>query len=206
MTARSRPLYLPDSIARVHAAIATLPDSFAHVSASSAPADCIARRTNAAPARTCHPFTPMLLAPRDLRAYIVARPGSAKPGGPRARAATHAVPPARTARQPGKRPLRAEPEPARELQCPEPPNEINRRRSMWWAREDSNLQPSGYEPLALTIELRARRRRTVAAAPQAHNGGGRRDRRGRRISGRFTTGSDSVMSDSGDGEHVLASS
>jgi hypothetical protein len=25
----------------------------------------------------------------------------------------------------------------------------------WWAREDSNLQPSGYEPLALTIELRA---------------------------------------------------
>ena len=26
---------------------------------------------------------------------------------------------------------------------------------MWWAREDSNLQPSGYEPLALTIELRA---------------------------------------------------
>jgi hypothetical protein len=28
--------------------------------------------------------------------------------------------------------------------------------SAWWAREDSNLQPSGYEPLALTIELRAR--------------------------------------------------
>ena len=27
----------------------------------------------------------------------------------------------------------------------------------WWAREDSNLQPSGYEPPALTIELRARR-------------------------------------------------
>ena len=27
---------------------------------------------------------------------------------------------------------------------------------MWWAREDSNLQPSGYEPLALTIELQAR--------------------------------------------------
>jgi hypothetical protein len=26
---------------------------------------------------------------------------------------------------------------------------------MWWARQDSNLQPSGYEPLALTIELRA---------------------------------------------------
>jgi len=28
----------------------------------------------------------------------------------------------------------------------------------WWARQDSNLQPSGYEPLALTIELRALRR------------------------------------------------
>jgi hypothetical protein len=26
----------------------------------------------------------------------------------------------------------------------------------WWAREDSNLQPSDYEPHALTIELRAR--------------------------------------------------
>jgi hypothetical protein len=29
------------------------------------------------------------------------------------------------------------------------------RRSAWWARQDSNLKPSGYEPLALTIELRA---------------------------------------------------
>ena len=27
----------------------------------------------------------------------------------------------------------------------------------WWARQDSNLQPSGYEPLALTIELQAPR-------------------------------------------------
>ena len=40
---------------------------------------------------------------------------------------------------------------------------------MWWAREDSNLQPSGYEPLALTIELRARataavRRKMTATA------------------------------------------
>ena len=26
----------------------------------------------------------------------------------------------------------------------------------WWARQDSNLQPDGYEPSALTIELRAR--------------------------------------------------
>src|SRR6478752_4719590 len=32
----------------------------------------------------------------------------------------------------------------------------------WWAREDSNLQPSGYEPLALTIELRARATRAPA--------------------------------------------
>jgi site-specific DNA recombinase len=33
---------------------------------------------------------------------------------------------------------------------------ISTLRPEWWAREDSNLQPSGYEPLALTIELRAR--------------------------------------------------
>ena len=32
---------------------------------------------------------------------------------------------------------------------------LSLRRTVWWAREDSNLQPSGYEPLALTIELRA---------------------------------------------------
>jgi hypothetical protein len=25
-----------------------------------------------------------------------------------------------------------------------------------WARQESNLRPSGYEPVALTIELRAR--------------------------------------------------
>jgi hypothetical protein len=35
--------------------------------------------------------------------------------------------------------------------------EARLREAGWWAREDSNLQPSGYEPLALTIELRARR-------------------------------------------------
>jgi hypothetical protein len=34
----------------------------------------------------------------------------------------------------------------------------------WWAREDSNLQPSGYEPLALTIELRARPTALAASA------------------------------------------
>ena len=34
----------------------------------------------------------------------------------------------------------------------------------WWARQDSNLQPDGYEPPALTIELRARPR---AAGPIA---------------------------------------
>ena len=28
----------------------------------------------------------------------------------------------------------------------------------WWARRDSNPQPSGYEPPALTIELQAPRR------------------------------------------------
>ena len=34
-------------------------------------------------------------------------------------------------------------------------NKIKHIIFKWWAREDSNLQPSGYEPLALTIELRA---------------------------------------------------
>jgi hypothetical protein len=28
--------------------------------------------------------------------------------------------------------------------------------AFWWARQDSNLQPDGYEPSALTIELQAR--------------------------------------------------
>ena len=41
-----------------------------------------------------------------------------------------------------------------------------RFRRSWWARQDSNLQPSGYEPPALTIELRARRVRR--AAPLEH--------------------------------------
>ena len=36
------------------------------------------------------------------------------------------------------------------------PGNLCLRKTSWWAREDSNLQPSGYEPLALTIELRAR--------------------------------------------------
>lgn len=30
---------------------------------------------------------------------------------------------------------------------------------VWWARQDSNLQPIGYEPTALTIELQAPRKR-----------------------------------------------
>ena len=29
------------------------------------------------------------------------------------------------------------------------------RKWDWWARQDSNLEPDGYEPSALTIELRA---------------------------------------------------
>ena len=28
---------------------------------------------------------------------------------------------------------------------------------MWWARQDSNLEPTGYEPAALTVVLQARR-------------------------------------------------
>ncbi len=30
-------------------------------------------------------------------------------------------------------------------------------KDIWWAREDSNLQPTDYESAALTIELRARK-------------------------------------------------
>ena len=47
-------------------------------------------------------------------------------------------------------------------------NEIKVKFSKWWAREDSNLQPSGYEPLALTIELRARAGRANAAERATH--------------------------------------
>ena len=43
-----------------------------------------------------------------------------------------------------------------------PPRNLRPHENAWWAREDSNLQPSGYEPPALTIELRAPR----AGAPQ----------------------------------------
>ena len=38
----------------------------------------------------------------------------------------------------------------------EPPNS-----SVWWAHQDSNLGPSGYEPVALTTELWARRARAI---------------------------------------------
>ena len=44
----------------------------------------------------------------------------------------------------------------------ETPSKLNDIKMGWWAREDSNLQPSGYEPLALTIELRARANRAPA--------------------------------------------
>ena len=37
----------------------------------------------------------------------------------------------------------------------ESPGNLLKRRSAWWAREDSNLQPDRYERPALTIELRA---------------------------------------------------
>jgi hypothetical protein len=41
--------------------------------------------------------------------------------------------------------------------------EIKRQGGDWWARQDSNLEPDGYEPSALTIELRAPRRRMATA-------------------------------------------
>jgi hypothetical protein len=42
------------------------------------------------------------------------------------------------------------------------PGNFRKRRTAWWAREDSNLQPDRYERPALTIELRA-----LASAAQA---------------------------------------
>jgi hypothetical protein len=30
---------------------------------------------------------------------------------------------------------------------------IGQAKSNWWAHQDSNLEPDGYEPSALTIEL-----------------------------------------------------
>jgi AMP nucleosidase len=38
----------------------------------------------------------------------------------------------------------------------------------WWARQDSNLEPDGYEPSALTIELRAHTRRTGYSKSPVH--------------------------------------
>ena len=45
----------------------------------------------------------------------------------------------------------------------------------WWARQDSNLQPDGYEPSALTIELRALKAsssslRNIGTAPPPPSG------------------------------------
>ena len=40
-----------------------------------------------------------------------------------------------------------------------PSHETELSATAWWVREDSNLQPDGYEPSALTIELRTRRGR-----------------------------------------------
>src|SRR5579864_3193692 len=47
------------------------------------------------------------------------------------------------------------PQPLRPSCCPARRSAVSEVLKTWWARQDSNLQPSGYEPLALTIELRA---------------------------------------------------
>ncbi len=41
---------------------------------------------------------------------------------------------------------------------------LKHKQNIWWARQDSNLQPDGYEPPALTIELRAPTGRTAGRA------------------------------------------
>ena len=40
--------------------------------------------------------------------------------------------------------------------------------SAWWARQDSNLGPTGYEPAALTTELRALHVRDYTTARVLH--------------------------------------
>jgi hypothetical protein len=45
---------------------------------------------------------------------------------------------------------------------------INGEFLIWWAREDSNLQPDRYERPALTIELRARTATTDAGGRISH--------------------------------------
>ena len=42
-------------------------------------------------------------------------------------------------------------------------NKIKDLIAIWWARQDSNLEPDGYEPSALTIELRAPPERMATA-------------------------------------------
>jgi hypothetical protein len=39
----------------------------------------------------------------------------------------------------------------------------------WWARQGSNLRPTGYEPVALTTELRARDEDESVAVLQVEN-------------------------------------
>ena len=39
----------------------------------------------------------------------------------------------------------------------------------WWARQDSNLEPDGYEPSALTIELRAHAALLIAEVRYANS-------------------------------------
>ena len=43
-------------------------------------------------------------------------------------------------------------------------------KQIWWARRDSNPQPSGYEPPALTIELQALPEVSGSRGPMADRG------------------------------------
>jgi hypothetical protein len=55
------------------------------------------------------------------------------------------------------------------------PGNLQVRKTAWWAREDSNLQPERYERSALTVELRVggrtRRARFVGPANCGSDGG-----------------------------------
>ena len=62
---------------------------------------------------------------------------------------------------------------ARQLRALWPsPGNLAVRKSAWWAREDSNLQPDRYERSALTVELRARRaQKNAGATGPSYNAG-----------------------------------
>ena len=53
--------------------------------------------------------------------------------------------------------------------CSDPPRSTAYGGRKWWVLQDSNLQPTGYEPAALTIELRTHPSRRMPQGVGAGN-------------------------------------